>query len=64
METNFAAIIDYSISVILMTIVLIYIKRTQPPQKVFFGLSVSTIIKMTYLGIAIFLILIIATFLK
>lgn len=62
METNIADIFEYTFAILLMSYTLFVLKRTQPIQKTFFGLSLSTIIKLIYLGMAIFIILIIATF--
>jgi len=64
MEANFAEIVEYTIALLLMGYILIVLKRTQPIQKKFFGLPLSTIIKLIYVGMAIFIILIIAAFFK
>jgi hypothetical protein len=64
METNLAEIIEYSIAILLMSCILLILKRTQTIQKMPFGLSLSTIIKLIYFGMAIFVILIIAAFFK
>jgi len=64
METKIAEIIEYSIAILLLGYTLLVLKRKKSMQKVFFGLSVSTFIKLIYFGMAIFVILIIAAFLK
>jgi hypothetical protein len=65
METVFVEIIEYVIAILLMSYVLITLKRVQSDRKVFFGLAISTIRKLIYFGIAIFVLLIInAAFLK
>lgn len=64
METQVAEIIEYSIAILLLGYSLLVLKHRKLIQKEFFGLSLSTIIKMIYFAMAIFIILIIAAFLK
>ena len=64
METKIAEIIEYLIAILLMSYSFLVLKRKQPFQIELFGLSVSTFIKLIYLGMAIFVILIIAAVLK
>jgi hypothetical protein len=64
METNFAETFEYSFAILLMVSVLLILKRTQIIQKLPFGLSLSTAIKLIYFGMAIFIILLVAASLK
>jgi hypothetical protein len=60
---NIADIYEYTFALLVMGGILIYLKRTQPIQT-FFGLALSTIIKLIYFGMALFVILIMLLFLN